>query len=142
MGQVMYDAIHAEPSPYTEAERRAWLAKPPAAAEWHARLARQSVWYASDAEGPAGFMTLEGSYLDFAYVVARGRGTGVFRALYRCVEDHARRGGQPAIRTHASLMAQPAFAAVGFAVLRHEAVPRAGQFLRRAEMEKKLEPAP
>ena len=54
------------------------------------------------------------------------------------LEATARAEWEPRLWTHASLMAQPAFAALGFAVIQHETVARAGQTLSRAQMEKPL----
>ncbi|OAN78686.1 hypothetical protein A8B82_09195 [Sulfitobacter sp. EhC04] len=136
LGRIMYDAIHHGPSQYSLAERQAWLPTPNAGEGWRARLSAQKVWVAYDKTGPVGFMTLDGDYIDLAFVAAASQGRGVFRALFAQVEAAAR--GQRRLWTHASLMAQPAFLAVGFRVIRHENVAQGGEVLRRAEMEKML----
>ncbi|APE42168.1 hypothetical protein BOO69_01150 [Sulfitobacter alexandrii] len=137
LGQLMFDAIRRGTSRYTEAQRAAWLPAPNTGPDWTARLAAQRVWVAVANGVPAGFITLAGEdYIDLAFVAPRSQGKGVFRALYAPLEAAAR--GQPRLRTHASLMAQPAFLALGFHVIRHESVCRAGEVLRRAEMEKLL----
>ena len=140
LGRIMFDAIHEGPSGYSAAERRAWLPRPSAGADWTARLARQRVLVARQGGRFVGFMSLEGDYIDLAFVAAAAQGQGVFRALYEALERIA--AGQPRLRTHASLMAEPAFRAVGFRVIRHEKVARADQVLRRAEMEKTLTMTP
>ncbi|WP_366874569.1 GNAT family N-acetyltransferase [uncultured Roseobacter sp.] len=66
------------------------------------------------------------------------QGTGLFRKLYDHIEQWARGRREPRLWTHASLMAQPAFRAMGFLVIHHETVVRDGQSLARAEMEKRL----
>jgi putative acetyltransferase len=139
LGQVMFDAVHCGPSPYSAAQRTAWLAAPPSGAAWHEKLAAQCV-VAGFAQGAAvGFMTLRpDGYLDLAYIIPAARGAGLFRKLYAELARHATARALPRIRVHASLMAQPAFASLGFSVLQHEVVERAGQSLARAEMEKRL----
>ena len=54
---------------------------------------------------------------------------------YSAAQRHAR---PAAPQTHASLMAEGAFAASGFRVIGHETVARCGQDLARAQMEKVL----
>ena len=136
LGRIMYDAIHHGPSQYSAAERQAWLPAPNAGDGWRARLSAQQVWVAHDGTGPVGFMTLDGDYIDLAFVAAGWQGKGVFKALFARVEAAAQ--GHRRLWTHASLMAQPAFLAVGFHVIRQENVTRNGEVLRRAEMEKML----
>lgn len=136
LGQVMFDAIHRGRSLYTPAERRAWLPAPYAGVKWRAKLARQRVFVARIADRPVGFLTLEGGYINLAFVAPQAQGQGVFAALYRHAEATAK--GHLRLTTHASLMAQPAFLAQGFRVIRHETVARGDQHLVRAEMEKDL----
>lgn len=136
LGALMFDAIHRGPSLYSAAERAAWLAAPNEGPAWSARLSAQHVVVARACGVPVGFITLKEDYIDLAYVAATAQGLGVFRALYTAIEDAAAR--QKRLWTHASLMAQPAFLAVGFHVIQHETVARNGEHLRRAEMEKVL----
>ncbi|MEO0764692.1 MAG: GNAT family N-acetyltransferase [Pseudomonadota bacterium] len=139
LGMVMWSAIHDGASLYTRAQRRAWLPAPHQSPEWAAKLAGQTVWVACRGDGPLGVMTLaEQGYVDLAYVHADAQGQGVFSALQKTLEREARARSLPRLWTHASLMAQPAFAARGFHVIAHEKVERAGQTLARAEMEKVL----
>ena len=138
IGQLMFDAIHRGRSAYTAAQRRAWLAVPNSGAAWTARLAGQEVVVLRQDGRPIGVMTLKGSYIDLAYIAPDMQGHGLFRRLYDEIERRARASGVRRLSTHASLMAQPAFLAVGFRVIRHETVTRDGQDLPRAEMEKAL----
>lgn len=139
LGRVMWDAIHRGPTAYTAAQRTAWLAHPPQGGVWAAKLAAQQVWVAQGAKGLVGFITLaDPGYVDLAYVAPQAQGTGVFSALLTALEHTARKEGTPRLWTHASLMAQPAFAARGFHVIAHETVTRSGQQLARAQMEKML----
>ncbi len=52
--------------------------------------------------------------------------------------DHTRSQKEPRLWAPTSLMAQPAFAAVGFSITEHQAVPIGDQDLKRAYMEKPL----
>ena len=135
LGRLMHEAIRSGPSPYTEAQRAAWSPAPRDGPEWQARLAAQHVLIADAASGPVGFMSLEdGRYIDFAYILPAARGTGLFRRLFGPIRAEAVRSGAARLSTHASLMAEPAFAAMGFAVVQRETVEIAGETLARAEM--------
>lgn len=136
IGQVMFDAIHKGRSLYTPQERNAWLAAPNSGPDWTDRLAAQFVAVARDAHRVVGTMTLKGDYIDLAYVAPEAQGQGLFRRLFEAVERAAKAQGHDRLWTHASLMAQPAFRAMGFHVIRHERIAQKGQFLSRAEMEK------
>lgn len=139
LGQIMWDAIHHGPSLYSTAQRAAWMPVVPAGTGWAKRLGDQRIWVAERAGHLAGFVTLaDAGYVDFAYVSPQAQGQGVFRALMTTLENAARADAEPRLWTHASLMAQPAFARLGFRVIRHETVERNGQTLDRAEMEKSL----
>ncbi|MEM6372438.1 MAG: GNAT family N-acetyltransferase [Pseudomonadota bacterium] len=139
LGGVMWRAIRDGPSQYTEAQRAAWLRKVPRGQTWAERLDQSSVWVADVQDTAVGFLTLQaGGYIDLAFVDPAAQGRGVFSALYAAAECAARARGLDHLLTHASLMAQPAFAARGFHVIAHETVQRAGLMLARAEMKKVL----
>ncbi|MBY5935380.1 GNAT family N-acetyltransferase [Tateyamaria omphalii] len=138
LGRVMFRAIREGPSAYTEAQRIAWCAAPHAGDGWAWKLAAQDVVVAEAHGAPVGFITRQGAYVDLAFVVPEWQGRGVFSALYSRTEADALAAGQHRLWVHASLIAQPAFAARGFRVSRREAVHRAGEALERAEMEKSL----
>lgn len=132
LGQIMFEAV-AVATLYTPAQRRAWLPDPPQGKDWAAQLEGQRVWVAEE-DGPVGFATLvDEAYVDLVFVRPAAQGRGVFSALMDALE-----ASTPANRlwTHASLHAQPAFAARGFRVVRHEEVERGAETLPRAEMEK------
>ncbi|MHA3916494.1 GNAT family N-acetyltransferase [Halovulum sp. GXIMD14793] len=140
LGQLFHAAVHAEPSPYTKAQRQAWMPEPPNGARWHDRLDGQRVaMVCDDGQSPLGFMTLRSDgYVDLAYILAAARGHGVFRRLFALIEQEAQALGLTHLSTHASLAAQGPFKAVGFEVVRHEVVQRDGEHLKRAEMECRL----
>ncbi len=85
-------------------------------------------------------MTVDSSgYIDLAYILPKARGQGLFAALLQQIETRVQHSAITQLTTHASLMAQPAFARNNFAVVRHETVMRDGQTLHRAEMSKLIQ---
>ena len=139
LGALMYDAIHNGPTRYNKAQSEAWLAAPRSGPDWSARLDEKYVVLAEQDGLVLGFMTIEpGGYIDFAYIRPSAQGSGLFRRLFNKVESSAIEAGDEELSTHASLMAQPAFAAMGFSVDFHETVEANGQKLDRARMTKTL----
>ncbi|WOE75811.1 GNAT family N-acetyltransferase [Alterisphingorhabdus coralli] len=145
LGQLVYDAVHAEPSPYSPAQRFAWMPEPRKGSDWDARLAKQHIVTAEDETGTIiGFVSLEPQddprhgYIDFAYIRGEARGMGLFRRLYDRIAAYALGAGQTRLTVHASLAAQPAFAAMGFTVTAEEEVAIGSEALRRFAMEMEL----
>lgn len=139
LGEVMYDAVRHGPSDYTEEQRQAWVPEPRSGTEWHNRLRNQSVFVAVDVDTILGFMSLKDyCYIDLAYIRPAHQGSGLFRRLLNEITKLARRSNAPRIWVHASLMAQPAFGALGFRIVQEEVVELGGQSLHRYEMEKSL----
>ncbi|MEL7033484.1 MAG: GNAT family N-acetyltransferase [Pseudomonadota bacterium] len=139
LGAVMFDAIHHGPSEYTREQSRAWAPVPRSGPDWQARLAKQHIIVAERNDEILGFMSIEpGGYIDFAYIRPNAQGSGLFRRLFMEVLNKARSDGESELSTHASLMAQPAFSAMGFEVDFHETVEVDGQSLARAHMTKTL----
>ena len=86
-----------------------------------------------------GFVSLDdGGYVDFAYIRPRAQHTGLFRQLLNHVTERAIAKGEHVLWTHASLMAEPAFASLGFAIRKRERVRIGDQDFDRCEMEKSL----
>mgnify|MGYP000011710164 FL=1 len=141
LGEVMYAAVRNGPSRYTPAQQVAWVPEPRRGTEWDARLSGQRIVVAEAGGEVIGFMTLAPpDYVDFAYIRPDWQGRGLFRRLYDAVEAIARENGQVRLTVHASLMARPAFAAVGFAVTAPEEVELRGEIFKRFAMEKQLAP--
>lgn len=139
LGALIYDAIHNGPTKYSKAQSRAWAPEPRKGQAWADRLAQQHIIVAERDETLQGFMSIEpGGYVDFAYIRPTAQGTGLFRRLFEAILRHAHAHGETMLSTHASLMAQPAFAAMGFSVDYHESVEANGQSLPRARMTKTL----
>ena len=137
--QLMANAIEADPSPYTLEQRRAWRSRLLTGSSWNDRLRDQAVLLAEDADGPLGFMSLKpDGYIDLAYIRSKGRGRGLFRALYTQIENRAREDGLTLLSTHASLAAEGPFRSMGFSIGDWETVTINGENLRRAAMEKRL----
>ena len=139
LGEVMFDAIHNGPSKYTDAQSNAWAPIPRSGPDWANRLSQKDVIIAEHGRAVMGFMTIEpGGYVDFAYIRSSAQGSGLFRRLFAEVMKRAEAAGETELSTHASLMAQPAFAAMGFEIDFHETVEVDGQKLARARMIKTL----
>ena len=139
LGEVMFDAIHNGPTQYTKAQSEAWAPAPRAGKAWAERLNGKSLILAERSGSVLGFMSIEpGGYIDFAYIRPEGQGSGLFRRLFQEVETRAKAAGETELSTHASLMAQPAFAAMGFDIDFHETVEVDDQQLDRARMAKAL----
>ena len=139
LGEVMFDAIHNGPTQYTDAQSKAWAPLPRSGAEWANRLTGKTLILAEHGTRILGFMSIEpGGYVDFAYIRPESQGSGLFRQLFEQVLRHARNAGERQLSTHASLMAQPAFAAMGFEIDVHETVEVSGEKLARAQMTKSL----
>lgn len=135
----MFDAVRNGDSPYDEQQRRAWLPAPQAGREWEDRLSSQDIIIAEMDGQAVGFMSLAGEgYIDFAYIRPQAQHSGLFRQMFERIEDRALERGDRRLWVHASLMAQPAFAAVGFATVRSESVQLGTEQLQRFEMEKPL----
>ncbi|MFD2738280.1 GNAT family N-acetyltransferase [Sulfitobacter aestuarii] len=135
----MFAAIREGPSPYTEAQRRAWLSAPCAGPEWSACLAGQQVMLAERAGRVLGFMTMrEHGYINLAFVLPQAQRQGVFTLLLGAFEGLAQQRRLTSLETHASLTARPAFMARGFHAISEETVARGGQYLTRTRMEKTL----
>ncbi len=137
LADIVFDAVRNGPSKYTQAQRAAWVPERRGGEEWAERLKRQVIAIARDETRAVGFMSLapEG-YIDFAFIRPDAQGSGLFRRLFAMIEDKARSQNEPRLWTHASLMAQHAFAAVGFEVVEHEVVQIGDQRFERAKMEK------
>ena len=139
LAHVFFTAVRCGDSPYTEAQRAAWLPAKPTTENFVQRLSGQFVAVAEFRRTPVGFMTLRSDgYIDLAFIVPQARGQGAFRHMFEIVEKQVYSEGASRLWTHASLTAEPAFQAMGFSVIQREAVDCAGQKLRRALMEKKL----
>jgi putative acetyltransferase len=139
LADVMFDAVRNGPSKYTPAQRAAWVPERRRGAEWESRLAAKDIAIGRDGIRILGFMTIEGGgYIDFAFIRPEAQGSGLFRRLFELVQERARAAHEARLWVHASLMAQPAFAAVGFSVVEHQIVQIGDQLFQRAMMEKPL----
>ena len=136
LADVMFAAVRKGQSPYTEAQRQAWVPEPRRGSEWRTRLLSQEIIVAEADGRLLGFMSLaDGGYIDFAYIRAEARHAGLFRELFKRILDRARAKGVRLLWVHASLTAEPAFSAVGFVARRREQVTIGGEVLDRFEME-------
>lgn len=139
LADIVFDAVSNGPSKYTDAQRAAWVPERRGGEEWAARLKGQVIAIARNETRAVGFMSLAGEgYIDFAFIRPGAQGSGLFRRLFAMIEELALAQNEPRLWTHASLMAQGAFAAVGFAVVERQVVELGDESLERAMMEKML----
>lgn len=139
IADAMFDAVRNGASRYSEAQRAAWVPAPRGGDEWDARLARQDIAVARHRQRIVGFMSLEvGGYIDFAFIRPECQGSGLFRELFTQIENKGRAQGEIRLWVHASLMAEPAFSAVGFTVTERQVVQIGHEHFQRAEMHKML----
>lgn len=137
LADVMFEAVRSGPSKYTDRQREKWVPHRRSGEQWNARLDRQMIILARSTNEIAGFMSLEpNGYIDFAYIRPSAQGTGLFRQLYAWIEQRSLARGDEKLWVHASLMAQPAFATMGFAIVEHQTVQIGGESFDRAEMQK------
>lgn len=141
LADVIFDAVRNGPSRYTDAQRMAWMPERRSGPEWEARLSAKHIAIGRDENRIIGLMSIEpGGYIDFAFIRPEAQGSGLFRALFNKVEAYARAQSEPRLWVHASLMAEPAFANMGFAVTERQVVQIGGLDFNRALMEKILLP--
>lgn len=139
LADIMFDAVRNGDSRYTEQQRAAWVPARRSGREWIARLQKQEIIVAEQDGKAVGFVSLaDGGYVDFAYIRPEAQHTGLFRQLLAHVVERAIGKGEPLLWTHASLMAEPAFAKLGFTVRKRERVHIGDQHFDRCEMEKSL----
>ena len=74
-------------------------------------------------------------YIDFAYIRPKAQHTGLFRQMFERINERANERGHDHLSVHASLMARPAFAALGFVVSKREEVAIGAERFERFEME-------
>ena len=139
LADIMFDAVRNGESRYTEAQRVAWVPARRSGPDWKARLQGQEIIVAEQGGRAIGFVSLaDGGYVDFAYIRPEAQHSGLFRQLLSRIVERAIAKGEPMLRTHASLMAEPAFATLGFEVRRREQVTIGDQSFDRCEMEMRL----
>lgn len=139
LADIMFDAVRRGESRYSEQQRAAWVPARRSGEDWIARLQSQDIIVAEQDGEAVGFASLaEGGYVDFAYIRPEAQHTGLFRQLLSRIVERAVEKREPLLWTHASLMAEPAFAKLGFTIRKRERVRIGNQEFDRCEMEKLL----
>jgi putative acetyltransferase len=78
LADVMFAAVREGDSPYTEAQRQAWVLEPRRGEAWRTRILSQEIIVAEADGRLLGFMSLaEGGYIEFSYIRAEARGAGL-----------------------------------------------------------------
>jgi putative acetyltransferase len=137
LADIMYDAVRNGDSRYSEQQRAAWVPARRSGEDWIARLRSQDIIVAEQDGAAVGFLSLaEGGYLDFAYIRPEAQHSGLLRQLFSRIVERAVARGERLLWTHASLMAEPAFAKLGFTIRKRERVRIGDQDFERCEMER------
>ena len=95
IGRLIFDCVRSGPSPYTQAQRAAWMPEPRSGADWEDRLSAQIIILHERASELQGMMSLlpATGYIDFAFILPGARGQGLFQKLYDEIEQEARLAG-------------------------------------------------
>ena len=126
-------------SAYRQAQRDAWSANVPPAADWARRMRGLISWVADDGD-VAGFIAVRSDgYVDLVFVRPDRIGQGVGTALYDTMEAHCRKTALSTLTTAASHLAKPFFLRQGWVVDRVNTVERNGVALDNWLMHKNLQ---
>lgn len=140
---VFHAAVHRLACGHYSAEQlAAWAPAEYDATQWAARMQANQPWVAeADGGAIAGFADLQSSpsgYIDMFFVAPVFARQGVGHALMAHIHAQAAQQGLVRLWADVSLVAEPFFAAQGFAVEARQAVERAGVVLHNARMGKAL----
>lgn len=136
LADVMFDAVRNGRSAYNDEQRRAWVPERRYGTEWSGRLDGQIIVVGESDSGVVGFMSLaEGGYIDFAYIRPQAQRQGLFRKLFAEIEKQNGLRGDAKLWVHASIMAEPAFTAIGFAIVEKQTVLIGAEHFVRFKME-------
>lgn len=139
LGDVMFDAVRNGETRYSDTQNAAWVPEPRSGEQWAERLRSQKIVVAEEQGSILGFISLASKgYVDFAYIRPKHQGLGIFRQLFARIEHQAKLENEPVLWVHASLMARPAFSAMGFEIRDREEVTIGSERFERFVMEKKL----
>lgn len=124
---------------YTEEQLAAWSPEPPDVAAWCTRLAAMTTFVAWDGARAVGFMSLNGTQIDLAFVPPDQKGKGIADALYTAIIEAARATGCRNLATDASIPARRFFEKQGWRVVREQRPVRNGVALTNYRMEIRLQ---
>ncbi len=136
--EIYLEAVqHADPSLYSEAQRRAWSHW---ADQLRGSLSRgQGLVSCGQGGSPEAFALRDPpERIALLYCRPRSQRQGRGRQLLRALEQQAQQEGCPQLRTEASLLSEPLFSAEGWRVSWREALLIEGVPFRRFRMHKPL----
>jgi putative acetyltransferase len=137
--QLFYDVVHTIGAKYYDSEQvNAWASKDSLEKDkWLQSLTANIAYVAEDNGKIMGFgdMTQTG-YIDRLYVHKNYQGRGAALAIFRKLEEEARRLGIAELTTEASIMAKPLAERQGFEVIQeqckiHKGVEFINYFMRK-----------
>ncbi|WP_427982243.1 GNAT family N-acetyltransferase [Agarivorans sp.] len=139
VAELFTAAIHAiSEQQYSAEQKLAWAPLPIDYELWRQRLRPERCYLALLNQQLAGFIELEGDYIDCFYVAPRYQGQQVGLQLYRHIEAVARQRQLPSLRVDASLAAKAFFLKQGFELVSRNQVERNGQVLSNFTLQKHL----
>ena len=139
LGKVFYRAVRDGASPhYTEEQRMAWMPVAPEGEAWRERLADTDTVVAEREGELVGFMNLDGTYLDLAFVLPEVKGQGVSDALYAVLLARALVKGHQCLTVDASEGAKSFFLRMGWRLIARQKIEKQGVMLHNYRMEKSL----
>jgi putative acetyltransferase len=131
---------HIASRDYTTAQLQAWAPDVMDEGKFGRRRESKATWVAEVEGRIAGFSDLEpDGHIDSLYVHPDFHRRGVARALLRHVEETARAMDLHRLYTEASIIARPAFEAVGFRVIVPQTITMRGEAMTIYRMEKRLD---
>lgn len=141
IADLFHDSVHGiAKEKYSAEQLEAWAPTPPDYQYWSVRLALKNPYVCIVDHKVVGFMELEASgYINCAYTHKDFQRHGIATALYKTIEDEARRLHLQRLHLDASLIAVPFFEKHGFIQVRINQIERAGQTLKNVSMEKYLQ---
>lgn len=140
---VFYETAHSTcAADYAPAQLEAWAPRTPDRDSWKCRLESMRAIVAERTDDTAliGFASMDRpGHLDHLFVRPDQQRCGIASALLDMLEREARDGGASAMRTEASITAQPFFEHRGYRVLAKQRVKRHGVELVNFRMERIFE---
>jgi putative acetyltransferase len=106
---------------YTPAQIDRWAPLDKDMAEWTERIRDRDPFVAEEQGALVGFAELElDGHIDYFYCHHQWQRQGVGRALYRALEDEARRLGVSRLYAEVSVPAKPFFVSMGFRIVEEQ----------------------
>lgn len=131
--RLFTDSVHElTAGAYDETQRYAWASRTPHLDTWQQRLQSLETLVAEEGQDLAGFISYDkDGTIDLVFTAPNYARRGIASTLYYEAEQQLRTMGLKALKTEASVVAQPFFERHGYTVVDEQKVTvRGAQFLR------------